>query len=587
MFKVSVADLCLVGPLTSTSSRSLESSSRSQQQKQQYTPSLGTILQAVSDNHCTYQLPVDSADRQAMIQSLLLVDHTKLQQRQLQRHHTHGGSTMQGVDDSAIRTGTGPMIVDPYRVLQVRHDCTPQECRHAYKRLSLWHHPGRSVNCSNKERCRRRQVFEILAACYETLVDKESRRRCDALLKDEQLQEEQQQQTRFKGDVRVGQVGRNHQQQQAVDNNNSNILNHALLPDLSAASSESSLDGEELSQANTTQAKLPAAKSAPRKQKRHHHHMAPLHLLQCGLESLDLSTNNTNDDDQLPCVMNASSSTTAHTPVQHYSAAETNRLFGGPLQLLYRARRWMPFSDPFDVFARVFGSTVSLGHYLPVRDWNADADDTDNNSNVNAAASNAADVAALEAPAPKSAAWTGSSQTLADGTVIYTTCRTLNDRLMTRTETVKTDPATGRTHSFVSVTSHAVAPPPARTAVDDAAQEDSFCHSLEFCMFLHAERDDTAAQQDSWLACSVADCWLVNEDATVTAGDATGKVPPSRATVAASPWYSCEAPCQCLDSPRVEHDENPRIVGSVSPSRQACSKGGPQSWALCGQWLPE
>jgi hypothetical protein len=44
-----------------------------------------------------------------------------------------------------------------------------------------------------------------------------------------------------------------------------------------------------------------------------------------------------------------------------YTEGETNQLFGGPLQLLYKARRWKPFRDPSDVFADVFGSKIPLG----------------------------------------------------------------------------------------------------------------------------------------------------------------------------------------------------------------------------------
>ena len=42
----------------------------------------------------------------------------------------------------------------------------------------------------------------------------------------------------------------------------------------------------------------------------------------------------------------------------HYTKEETDRLFGGPLALLYRARSFRAFSDPFVVFERIFGSAA-------------------------------------------------------------------------------------------------------------------------------------------------------------------------------------------------------------------------------------
>jgi len=46
----------------------------------------------------------------------------------------------------------------------------------------------------------------------------------------------------------------------------------------------------------------------------------------------------------------------------HYTAKDTNHLFGGPLHIMHRARRWEAFSDPYDVFAEVFD-----GRELPRR----------------------------------------------------------------------------------------------------------------------------------------------------------------------------------------------------------------------------
>ena len=42
----------------------------------------------------------------------------------------------------------------------------------------------------------------------------------------------------------------------------------------------------------------------------------------------------------------------------HYTESTTRRLFGGPLTLLFKARNFEPFTDPYIVFERVFGGPI-------------------------------------------------------------------------------------------------------------------------------------------------------------------------------------------------------------------------------------
>ena len=79
------------------------------------------------------------------------------------------------------------MIMNPYHVLQVRNDATPAEIRGAYRRLALWHHPGRrkAQDLPAGELQRRYNVFSTLAASYEILIDMGSRQLYDALLRQE------------------------------------------------------------------------------------------------------------------------------------------------------------------------------------------------------------------------------------------------------------------------------------------------------------------------------------------------------------------------------------------------------------------
>ena len=86
------------------------------------------------------------------------------------------------VCDTAAEHDDG--VVNPYRMLQVRKDATHSEIKQAYRRLALWHHPQRQSTACNKNEIERRQrVFTVLAACCETLLERESRKRLDALLK--------------------------------------------------------------------------------------------------------------------------------------------------------------------------------------------------------------------------------------------------------------------------------------------------------------------------------------------------------------------------------------------------------------------
>jgi DnaJ domain len=54
----------------------------------------------------------------------------------------------------------------------------------------------------------------------------------------------------------------------------------------------------------------------------------------------------------------ASESSCARNHLAHHSTNDTERWFGGPLKLMYRARRFQPFTDPFVLFDRVFHSRL-------------------------------------------------------------------------------------------------------------------------------------------------------------------------------------------------------------------------------------
>jgi hypothetical protein len=183
----------------------------------------------------------------------------------------------------------------------------------------------------------------------------------------------------------------------------------------------------------------------------------------------------------------------------HYTENETNRLFGGPLKLMFRARRWKPFTDPYSVFAQVFGTKVSLGEGIgaipdPLPRGLACIGDSQAESNSSAMTDQivTSTTATLTEPiwnlpllvpavssSVSAATNTGmnkkmkrrrrnkrnraggddqsSSEILPNGTTCITTTRIFRDRRLTRTEVVRLDPETGQRCSNVTVTSELIA----------------------------------------------------------------------------------------------------------------------------------
>lgn len=365
-----------------------------------------------------------------------------------------------------------PTLVDPYQVLQVRRDATPSEIRHAYRRLALWHHPGRCLKTPREERARRRHVFEVLAACYETLLDKDARVRVDALLKERPVQA----------------------QHVVLSKNRPRETLPDLVPSLSRLSSNSesdsdSVDGLHHPRRRSESSPTPAtagtgcknSSQQPSQASSHHRKLSvgshpsvsaqpqvrkvvdqPLSLLSCGGPS------SVEEPATLPSLIRSSSSA-SQTNI-HFSEHETNRLFGGPLQLLFRARRWQPFTDPFAIFADVFGP-VDLG---PIPDADAEWK-----------------------PLPhRPSAWSGSSEKLRDGTVIFTTTRTLHDRVLVREETIRGHDR----HSKVTVTSEEL---PTLEAVPSS--DESACNQFDACAYFQAhvrgDDDDDDDDEDSLPMC--------------------------------------------------------------------------------------
>jgi hypothetical protein len=145
-------------------------------------------------------------------------------------------------------------------------------------------------------------------------------------------------------------------------------------------------------------------------------------------------------------VVSSASQTSVEEAEIHFSEATVNRLFGGPLAPLHRARNFEPFSDPYEVFERVFGSPV-FPKVACSADYGAES------GILNASVDNGKDrMPALLPPSSHHSGWEGSAYKHADGlTTVFISSRVIRDRKITRTETVHVDPNSGKTVSEVTV----------------------------------------------------------------------------------------------------------------------------------------
>ena len=156
-------------------------------------------------------------------------------------------------------------------------------------------------------------------------------------------------------------------------------------------------------------------------------------------------------------------------PDIHYTQEDTNRLFGGPLAPLYRARKYQQFADPYTVFRQVFGSDVfphTHNNDVPGNDMGDNVEANNNKgstseiSSPNNAIGKNCDIASfnnsnfrhkmmveamettlpnyiMQTTSPRVTAWIGSSRKMLDGTKIFTVSRVFLNRKVTRTVTLR------------------------------------------------------------------------------------------------------------------------------------------------------
>lgn len=439
---------------------------------------------------------------------------------------------------------------NPYQVLQIRRDATAMEIRQSYKRLALWHHPGRqqAVEISKSERRRRFQFFNLLAACYETLISPDTRRRYDNLCREV---EQSKLQAGVRGAMFVGGKplidslsGTSSYDMAAVYSySNKNITREApptptaiggssrttmttswkkdVVPPLSRSSSgssttdnsmdkilESSGGGNGMLLEETPSCCAPTSSSGSaggggggspsRSIKPATSRIVTGAATVTSNRSIPAGTTvgaagggggtTSVALHHRPSLVDHSSASTSEDDDEeaesHYTESTTRRLFGGPLSHLFKARNFEPFSDPYDVFEKVFGSqpfqrisrkeiggsSSSSSNLHSTSDarkeptsWmgsSASSSPSAKPSIVTTATGCSPSTGSTSNTSPRSptAAWKGDSQTSPDGkTTIFTTSRVLHDRILTRTETItRLSPHKTKTH--VTVTAEPLTP---------------------------------------------------------------------------------------------------------------------------------
>jgi len=159
----------------------------------------------------------------------------------------------------------------------------------------------------------------------------------------------------------------------------------------------------------------------------------------------------------------------------HYTQDETDRLFGGPFSLLYRARQFKAFMDPYQFFDRIFGSSLfptanqkqqHCKSLSPQRFNLAPSCETPSKQYYGTTSPQSTlplrspEKLLLPRPSKNNEAeskttstWSGTCQVLPDGSTIYTTIRILRNRKLIKREHVTLNPVTGKKHSSITVTS--------------------------------------------------------------------------------------------------------------------------------------
>lgn len=330
-----------------------------------------------------------------------------------------------------------PPPINPYDILHLRRDATTSEIRKAFRRLGLLHHPGRAYADKDHQNLRI-QLFDLLAAAYETLVNKEARRRYDLHLNSmenmkytrglagemyvggKRMGTRQLVGDRFAG----GRLGTN--PHKVVSNFEPAYEPEVVVPELVRSDSASTFSSVASGEESLEDASVVATKE------------------------------NENDVETESTAETSAELKRLETSVEQrrnqISEEEKERILEGPLKDLFEARGYVPFSNSSAVFEEVFGSkvfdTTSIRPLAATASW----DD-------------------IKSMSSYPAGWEGSSKISPDGkTRVFTTTRILYGKRVTRIETFTDDPVTGARTKSTIVTSQPIQ--------EDVIEEEQSCFTV-------------------------------------------------------------------------------------------------------------
>lgn len=255
-----------------------------------------------------------------------------------------------------------PGVLDPYQLLYLRRDAKKHEIRNAYKRLSLLHHPARRNGNESQ--------FIAIAAAYETLSCHETRKKLDEVLfANHQLNIVEHSSEHQLRTADQSLLSQDHQGTEEGDT----VVSFTQIAD------NNLLTKNEHNVTSTADFCSVCGMNSDHDGHLHHIRNPMKHNVSNvanGLGSPLKSTTSPSAASFVPTLLNptSSSASTTNDDVRHYSKVATDRLFGGPLQLMYRARRWQPFTDPYVLFHCIFGSSLGRKSIRSPNDYNTQTD---------------------------------------------------------------------------------------------------------------------------------------------------------------------------------------------------------------------
>ena len=388
----------------------------------------------------------------------------------------HRRRLMESSPSSALNATKYNSPVNPYHMLELRRDATASEIIGSYRKLALIYHPGRKISCP-LERKRRMQLFEVLAACYETLMHSEFRRRCDGLLKDmEKKQNRKSNRQLTRNTFRTADIfpDRNTDRPQSLrlaqkpSTEGLTVKQNDSIPGLIPSQSSSASGGEKSchSVGNSGESNETILRNNCTS-------IGNIFLCSRVPETLVATTSENNSFaisrdgkkgfKSLADSSSLSASNSAEEEAEiHFSEATVNRLFGGPLASLHRARNFQAFSDPYLVFDKVFGNQKPIFPHISMTEVDATIEDSFHGLDTSNENTNTTHLQfhhpGLEPFSTSENSHDINENDLTGNTKVFVFSRVVNGRKITKTETVSVDSTTGIASVNVTVDSEYLEP---------------------------------------------------------------------------------------------------------------------------------